>query len=563
MITDPRIRSFHSVVRVQWPHPAPAAPAGAEKFIGNTLGQATVWRSPPCVLTRGIKDRPDSPVLVCDFGQELHGGVQLVVANVSKKRPAMIRVTFGESVAEALGTPDQDHAIHQHTVQVPWQGVHEVGSTGFRYVRIDLPEDDTEIELHNIRAVSLGFNTPRVGSFECSDVRLNQIWTVGAYTLHLCMQEHLWDGIKRDRLIWAGDMNPEVLAVLALYGSHPIVPSSLDFVRDETPLPKGWMNHMPTYSLWWIITWRDWWFHTGDQSAIENNRHYIVELLDAVVACLGEDGSERLPARFLDWPTAGDKTALAVGAHALLRLALQAGAELCQVLGDTSKASCCFDAARRMVHFKSPSTANQQANALRVLAGLSDPTETNQAIFKPDPTKNLSPFYGYYVLEARAAAGDYAGCLDLIRRYWGGMLDFGGTTFWEHFDMAWVTHDPPYVGINDWPVKGRPNLHEETGDHCYKGFRHSLCHGWSSGPTVWLGRHVLGVNPTAPGYSRVSITPQLADLRWARGTVPTPYGPITVSHVRAADGTIQSEVDLPDGISRDKTTTNSAENLNR
>lgn len=40
---------------------------------------------------------------------------------------------------------------------------------------------------------------------------------------------------------------------------------------------------------------------------------------------------------------------------------------------------------------------------------------------------------GYYILTARAMAGDYEGCLEAIREYWGGMLSLGATTFWEDF----------------------------------------------------------------------------------------------------------------------------------
>jgi len=42
-------------------------------------------------------------------------------------------------------------------------------------------------------------------------------------------------------------------------------------------------------------------------------------------------------------------------------------------------------------------------------------------------------FYGYYMLNARAEAGDYQGAMDNIREYWGSMLDLGATTFWEDF----------------------------------------------------------------------------------------------------------------------------------
>ena len=200
MTADPRVRSFVNPVRVTWD--AAPAPQGAERLLDNPLGQATMWRPATCVLGRGVDGRSDSPPLVCDFGRELHSGVQFIVRNTIGNKPARVRVTFGESLAEALGTPNPDHAIHQVVTDLPWAGQHEIGNTGFRFVRVDLPDDDTLLELHNLRAVTLMLPAERVGAFECSDARINDVWRVGADTVHLCMQDHIWDGIKRDRLVW-------------------------------------------------------------------------------------------------------------------------------------------------------------------------------------------------------------------------------------------------------------------------------------------------------------------------------------------------------------------------
>jgi hypothetical protein len=159
----------------------------------------------------------------------------------------------------------------------------------------------------------------------------------------------------------------------------------------------------------------------------------------------------------------------------------------------------------------------------------------------------LSTFYGYYVLQARALAGDIAGCLDLIRVYWGGMLDGGATTFWEGFEIDWLE---TAGRIDEVVPPGRRDLHADFGDWCYKGLRHSLCHGWAAGPTAWLSEHVLGVSPAAPGFAEAAIRPHLGGLDWARGTVPTPHGVIGVSHERRADGTVATEVTLPEGVRR-------------
>ena len=52
------------------------------------------------------------------------------------------------------------------------------------------------------------------------------------------MQEYLWDGNKRDRLVWLGDMHPEVMTVNTVFGYNEVVPKSLDLIRDVTPLSR-------------------------------------------------------------------------------------------------------------------------------------------------------------------------------------------------------------------------------------------------------------------------------------------------------------------------------------
>lgn len=54
----------------------------------------------------------------------------------------------------------------------------------------------------------------------------------------------------------------------------------------------------------------------------------------------------------------------------------------------------------------------------------------------------MSTFMGYYILSARAMAGDIQGCLDCVREYWGGMLSLGATTFWEDL-YRWMENGAP------------------------------------------------------------------------------------------------------------------------
>lgn len=545
---DPRVREFILPVRVVWQSPNDQSiVAGAETLLQARDGQVTLGGGPACRM----ENRGKAPGVLLDFGRELHGGVQIAVAASSKNQPVRLRVRFGESASEAMSelggekNATNDHAVRDQTCLVPWLGSHEIGNTGFRFVRLDLTEPDSMVQLKAVRAVYLHRDLPYLGSFRSSDERLNRIWQTGAYTVHLNMQDYLWDGIKRDRLVWIGDMHPETMTIGAVFGSQPVVPASLDLIRDETPLPK-WMNGISSYSMWWILIHESWYRQHGDRDYLAQQEPYLVGLLEQLISQIGPDNRERLTGtRFLDWPSSGNEKAIHAGLQSLMVLSLEAGAELCGILERPAVAEQCRSAVARLRKHVPDHNGSKQAAALMVLAGLGGAGPLNNEVMAVGGAERMSTFYGYYVLQARARAGDYQGCLDCIRQFWGAMLDLGATTFWEDFDLAWTDNAAP---IDELVPPGKKDIHGDFGNYCYKGFRHSLCHGWASGPTAWLSEHVLGVSVVEPGCTAVRIEPHLGDLQWAEGTYPTPHGVIKVRHERQPDGTVRSNVEAPPGV---------------
>jgi len=516
----------------------PNAPETPENLLTAHTDQTSARETPSCILRDGAG-------LLLDFGQALHGGVQIMVGQTCDKKPVRLRIRFGESVTEAMTEPNNDHSIHDEVCRVPWLGTREVGSTVFRFVRLDLAESGAWAAVKQVRAVSLMRPDPYLGSFECSDDRLNRIWQTGAHTVHLCMQDYLWDAAKRDRLVWIGDMHPEAMVVATVFGNHSIVPRSLDFVRDETPLP-GWMNGICSYSIWWVLIQHSWYLYQGDQAYLCRQRDYLLGLMDQLLRYIGPDGTEALADgwRFLDWPSVGDDASIRAGLHGLLMLGMRAGQALCAALGEEQMQERCALAQARLRRNPPDAGTSKQATALQVLAGAIDAAEANEQVLAPAHVGRLSTYYGYYVLQARALAGDYPGCLRTIREYWGAMLDRGATSFWEDFDLAWLEGSGR---IDELTPPGKRDLHADYGAHCYKGLRHSLSHGWAGGPTAWLSEHVLGIRPAEPGFSAVCIQPHLADLEFAQGTFPTPHGLIHVRH-QAAAGHVSSEIALPEGV---------------
>ncbi|WP_080904438.1 alpha-L-rhamnosidase C-terminal domain-containing protein [Parabacteroides sp. Marseille-P3160] len=557
---DSRMREYLPPTRIVWQqHEERISNARALFQPGN--GQSDLANTSICKMKSSSTEHP---AVLLDFGKELQGGLQIVTGMSPSQKPVSVRIRFGESVSEAMSDIDgvngasNDHAIRDFILPLPWLGVVEVGNSGFRFVRIDLLDDSTELHLKEVRAISTFRDIPYRGSFKSNDERLNKIWQTGAYTVHLNMQEYLWDGIKRDRLVWVGDLHPEVMTVSTVFGYNEVVPKSLDLIRNLTPLPQ-WMHGISSYSIWWLLIQRDWYYYQGDYAYLKEQKPYLTGLVRQLLGKVDKGGQEQLDGnRFLDWPSSENKPAIHVGLQSLMVLALSAGEELCNLLGETSLADECNKKkelatrqaqkiSKDILHPKTSAgqPGYKQAAALLTLAGVISPQEANENVLSIDGARGFSTFYGYYMLRAMAAAGNYQGALDVIRQYWGAMLDLGATTFWEDFNMDWL-QDAARI---DEPVPpGKVDIHKKYGNYCYKGYRHSFCHGWASGPTAWLSEQVLGVQVIEPGCRTVRITPHLGDLQWVEGAFPTPYGEIKLRHEKQADGTVKSTIQAPKEI---------------
>ena len=489
--------------------------------------------------------------ILLDFGKELHGGVRLSSMTRATSRPVKVRLCFGESVAEALSSigndnAGNDHAMRDYIIDVPWVGSIEVGNTGYRFIKVELAEPNADLNLLKVEGILKYRDIPYLGSFTSDDPRLNEIWKTGAYTVHLNMQDYLWDGIKRDRLVWIGDMHPEVMTVNAVFGNNDIVKKSLDFVRDQTPLP-GWMNDMCSYSLWWIITQRDYCLYTGDLNYLKQQESYLDILTDQIISnCDGQRENLRGGRRFLDWPTSEMPDVIHAGLQALTIIALDAANQIAIWLDNSELSAKSSNASKTLREYLPQDYGNKQASALLALAGMGSLDMFARKIAK-DGAEGYSTFFGYYMLEALAKAGMYQNALEVISDYWGGMLDLGATTFWEDVSLDDLKSSSR---IDEIPTTGKYNFHTQGGRYCYSQLRNSLCHGWASGPTAWLSRHVLGIEPVEPGFKKVRINPHLGLLKEVEGSMPTPYGLITVKHKKRSDGTISSDIVLPKGVKR-------------
>lgn len=502
---------------------------GAENLKKFRPAQVAIYAyDDACILDN--RDSTENAAVVVDFGREIHGTVTVSLWAVSTQH-AEFRLRFGESVSEAItpigekGTTN-DHAERDRVFGASSWSSNESNESGFRFAYLELLTPNCKVDVRCIAGTLIFRDIEYKGSFQCSDPLVNRIYDTAAYTVHLNMQRYLWDGIKRDRLVWAGDMNTELATILSVFGPNPVVTESLDLVREVTPTDAN-MNGLSSYNLWWLLCHYEWYMHTGDYEYLRAQKEYIAALMTRYVTYVDENGSEQLPeGRFFDWPTNGSAEEKHAGLQGLTSLALQKGGALLKILGESALAGECFRTAERMKnHVPKTEGGSKQSAALLAISGVCTPEDMYENVIAKGGATGFSTFLGYYTLSAVAEAGQYEAGLSMMKEYWGGMLSFGATTFWEDFDIHWMENAAP---ITDVVPEGKKDIHGDFGAYCYTNLRHSLCHGWASGPAPWLAKYILGIEVLEPGCKKIRFNPHLAGLEWVKGTYPTPYGMIEV-----------------------------------
>ncbi|MBQ8428498.1 MAG: alpha-L-rhamnosidase [Clostridia bacterium] len=500
-----------------------------------------------CAVLRG------KGCVILDFGKELSGGARILTFS-TKGKPSKVRIRFGESVSETCaelgsgyGLATNDHSVRDFETYLQNYSDMTYAQTGFRFVRIDGLSDETELVLKTVVAAVDTDDRVQLGTFECDDALVNDIFNTAAYTIRLCLQNgYFWDGIKRDRLVWIGDLYPEMRAAQCLFGDVPETLNSLEFVKNETPLPN-WMNRIASYSLWWLIILADEYALNGDKTNFACHLDYVKELIKIFSDYVWEDGTIAMDWNFVDWPTnyvdgepIEKKEDSAVGVAYLARVAMQKIIPFLQAFDE--EIALCQDILRRLEASTAQVKKYKQIAGLGVWAG--DVSENNKNILLAGGAKGLSTFMSYPILTGVAAYGEYEAALSMMKEYYGGMLSVGATSFWEDFDIDWLEN---CGRIDEMPQEGKVDIHGDKGAFCYLGFRHSLCHGWSAGVIPYFFETVVGVKSVGVGEKKFEIKPNMSGLKHIKASYPTKYGNIEIELTQTETG-VERKVNAPKEI---------------
>jgi len=540
----------------------PAAPQAivSQKQVADA---AQLLQGQPVVLQAGAAPAE----LVLDFGRELVGKVQFAVRAAA---PSRLEVRYGEGLPEVFRDHDYSARWYKRprdflNVAAGPQALTNHGRRAFRYLRLIVPAGAAPVTLERVDATLQHYPVREDGAFACSDPLLNKIWQLSAYTTKLCMQQWYEDGVKRDGLLWISDYRVEYLCNALLYGDAALArkclllmaasqfpdsgaipaqasragvsqhPSNIEYMPG---IPRGVNNWvLVNYDLDYLGGLRDYYRFTGDQALLRE----VWPAVQKLVPYLLKLDPPKL-SQLSNFITDGRYGESWWGSHGTLEMQFVIGLEdaryLAEVVGDAALRRQCEAYLPRQrarvaeLYFdkpqgffldepNQPASTSWHVNAFAALAGVGDYRQL--AAHLEQTTARVRPaaagFMLYWTMEAQFRAGLAAAALNDIRKVYGHLLGFGATTTWEKCDLA---------------VGDHPNENEAAG---------SRCHGWSAGPAYLLPAHVLGVQPQEPGFAAVRLAPQLGDLAWAAGVVPTPRGLIKLRWERGA--AVTGAVTLP------------------
>jgi len=554
-----------------------------------------------------IDPHPDGDIqLVIDFGREVVGYIKF---EIDAPSGAVMDANCFEAIDDlGIYWMGSMRNTFRYTCREGLQTWRSHRRRGFRYMSLTIRDLSRPLRIRHLNLYQSTYPISSSGAFHSSDTTLNKIWEVAAYTVQLCMLDTYVDCPGFEQVFWVGDARNSALVNAVAFGDYaltarcnrlvadslspaiaPIIPEFYTHRQQLTAshVVSGWFDEIPMWTFLWVWTIWEHYQYTGDQKT-------LADLYPAVQTCLKRAETMLSPRNLFAIENAwnmmdhaandNERYGEIIGNSVMFVRALETAANIGQVLGDTDRPSHFRQVAglvRDAVNqygwsdqyqsyvdtvrdrtayadyltrceqhgdppvdfeiYQQKQRISEQTNTLALLCGCVPPeryeavlpfvaaatdgkfvaSRTDYAYLgSPDQIVAVgSPWFLFFTLEALLEHGYADEAFTIIRQQWKKMLDKGATTFWETF--------PGEVSKGHWS--------------------RSMCHGWSSAPAYFLSTHILGISPLEPGFRRVQIAPQPFDLAWARGTVPTPHGAITVHWWFADDGDMQIDYTVPAG----------------
>lgn len=473
-----------------------------EKGNGIVTSTESIEEMPQKRLSKG-----DS--ICMDFGDHYVGYVSLKLASTGSPQdaPAFLRLKFAEIPNEILDdSSTYEGWISKGWIQEEWIHIDVLPCElklprryAFRYLEVYAVDTSAKfqvvVEDAGLKAVS-AVSMETVGHLEGLPEDLQKIDRASLKTLQDCMQHVFEDGPKRDRRLWIGDLRLQAKVNYATFKNYDLVKRCMYLFAGLTrgdgkigaclftePVMQVDDTFLWDYSLFFVSILYDYYQETKDLEIVKElwPTAYcqitlsLQEMKDGVL-----DTSENPMAAFIDWREGLDRQAAAQGVWIYC---LRHGKQLARLVQDTAAEETIdrliADALEKAVSrfwneeqgFFVSGADRQVSWSSQVWMVLADVFEKEKCrelmlhLLEVDPDMRVATPYAYHhVIEALLHVDEKEKALELMRTYWGGMIELGADTFWEAFDPKDMNASP----------YGNAQVN-------------SFCHAWSCTP-AWLLR---------------------------------------------------------------------------
>lgn len=473
-----------------------------------------------------------------DFGREVTARLNVK----GLKKGERVEISYGESEEEALDYLRSEQfdsfVASSKSMKLP------ITKT-FRYVFVPSASGCTVEPEEELPP------SPTRSSFRSSDPLVQQIWDTAIRTNELTNREFFIDGGKRDRWSWGGDaMQSEWIDFYSTFDTE-IIKRTIRALGGKSPVATH-VNHIMDYTQYWILSLYDYYVYTGDLKFVKETFPLAEEYMRFCRGRTTEEGFLNYRPNdwvFIDWAdmdnsgeTSFEQILYAAGLRAMARLsaALQKDGsayenECRRVFENTVKV---FWKNGAFVHGRREGVLDEKvtryANVFAILYDFADEkmqkSILQNVLLNDSVQKITTPYMRFYELIVLARTGHASDTVEELKRYWGGMIKEGATTFWEKYD-------PNEKDGEKYAMYDRP-------------YGKSLCHAWGATPVYLIGACLFGIRPAEAGYRTFVCAPEVGVLSDCKISVPTAQGSVSVcmknGTVEVSSENCSGRVELPE-----------------
>lgn len=428
------------------------------------------------------------------------------------------------------------------------------------YIQVVISNMSGTVEIRNPGVHVSVYPTGMPGSFYCSDPVYEKIYLLGCRTNQICRQTYHMDSpIHQEPLGCMGDYMIESLMNYYTFGDAYL--TRFDILKIGAYLKNhDYRMFHPSYCLLYIQMVYDYIMYTGDEKILGRTVPVIKGILERFLGYVGEKGLvEHAPNyMFMDWVAEGEYNRhhppKCMGQGYLSAMLVGALACACRILemkeGQEEIIACYTNCRRKIVRAVNRYLWKPEKGLY--VDGLYDSTavEVSRWLPKDSPKEFYSQHMNTLAVLYDIVPGEKK--KELMEQVMENQELSQAQPYFMHFvfEALWKTDLYEKYGLAQ--IKRWESLVEENPSglkEVWNGFDCDYSHAWGGTPTYQLPARILGVTPAKPGFRKIYFKPWLPkELDFARGTIPTPYGVISVCLTRR-DGAVEKEIQYPEEIS--------------